>query len=96
MLLTISFSFFFLVISALFCEIPGVNRGTVTSQADPPHLVFVPHGQNILLECDNGYVIAGTTENTRTFECNRSDSSLPEGSFGVNWDTATCIGELEL
>ena len=84
------------IILALYCEIPSVKRGNVTSQAEPPHGVYVPHGDMILVECDNGYIASGSILTSKKFQCDRSDPNLPEGSFGVNWDTIACVGKLKV
>ena len=79
-------------VSALYCEIPNVQRGEVESESDVPHPVYVPHGHSVRLTCDKGYVIAGTLDASDVFTCNRSDSQTEQGSFGPNWEDIACVG----
>ena len=67
------------------------------SEASPPHDLFVPHGEDVLVECDVGYVIFNTTDNSQRFTCDRSAPNMPDGAFGPNWQmTMRCVGEYHL
>ena len=79
-------------VSALYCEIPNVQRGEVEAESDVPQAVYVPHGQSVRLTCDKGYVVTGTLDASAAFTCNRSDSQTEQGSFGPDWEDIACVG----
>lgn len=76
--------------------IPRVTRGSARSLAASPHDVYVPHGEDVQVTCDVGYVIVNTINATATGTCDRSDASGDAGSFGAALENVDCVGEIEV
>ena len=66
------------------------------SLSDIPNAVYVYHGENVRLTCDEGYIVNGTLSRSDVLVCNRSNPEIPQGSFGPTSEAMECVGMCEL